>query len=79
MIEISEDVIWLIIPGCIILLIILLLIRLKNQIKRIVSNEIYKNFPSIKNKIEEYERKIEYFKIEIVDLERRMRQLENKV
>ena len=79
MIVISEDVLWLIIPGCIILLIIILLLRLKIQIKRTVKNEIYAHFPSIKNKIEDYERRVEYFKLQINDLELRMKELGKKM
>jgi uncharacterized protein YeeX (DUF496 family) len=79
MIVISEDILWMIIPGCIVLLIILLLLRLKIQIKRTVKNEIYDHFPSIKNKIEDYERRVEYFKLQIGDLERRMKEMEKKL
>jgi len=79
MVVISEDILWLIIPGCIILLIILLLLRLKGQIRRTVKNEIYDHFPSIKSKIEDYERRVEYFKLRINDLEQRMKELEKKM
>ncbi|MDD5348077.1 MAG: hypothetical protein PHT59_05635, partial [Candidatus Omnitrophica bacterium] len=60
-------------------LIITLIIRLKIYIRIIVKNEIYDHFPSIKNKIEEYERRIQYFKLLAEDLERRLREFERRV
>ncbi len=79
MITISEDWLGFIIPVIVVLLIILLIVRLKNYIRKTVRNEIYDHFPTIKSKIEEYERKINYFKILTEDLERRMREVERRI
>ena len=79
MITISEDWLGIIIPVAVIILIIMLILRLKHYIRKTVRNEIYDHFPTIKNKIEEYERKIEYFKTLVDDLERRMREVERRI
>lgn len=79
MITISEDWMGFLIPVAVVILIILLIQRLKGHIRKTVRNEIYDHFPTIKNKIEEYERKIQYFKVLVEDLERRMREVERRV
>ena len=79
MIVISEEWLGFIIPAVVVLLIILLIVRLKKHIRRTVKNEIYDHFPSIKNKIEEYDRRIQYFKVLTEDLERRMREVERRL
>ena len=79
MITINESWLGFIIPVVVIILIILLIQRLKGHIRKTVRNEIYDHFPTIKNKIEEYERKIQYFKVWVEDLERRMRELERRI
>jgi len=78
MMVLSEDVLWLLIPGSIVFLIILLLYRLKGHIRRTVKNEIYAHFPTIKKAIEEFTQKVEYFKIEIDELERKLKELEKR-
>jgi len=79
MITISEDWLGIIIPVAVIILIIMLILRLKGHIRKTVRNEIYEHFPTIKNKIEEYERKIQYFKALVDELERRMREVERRI
>ncbi len=79
MIVISEEWLGFIIPAVVVFLIILLIVRLKQHIRKIVRNEIYDHFPTIKNKIEEYDRKIQYFKVLTEDLERRMREMERRL
>jgi hypothetical protein len=79
MITISEDWLAIIIPIAVIILIILLIVRLKAHIRKTVRNEIYDHFPTIKNKIAEYEQKIHYFKVLAEDLERRMREVERRI
>jgi hypothetical protein len=79
MITISEDWLGILIPVAVIILIIMLILRLKVHIRKTVRNEIYDHFPTIKNKIEEYERKIQYFKVLVEDLERRMREVERRI
>ncbi|MFH0828255.1 MAG: hypothetical protein V1919_03720 [Candidatus Omnitrophota bacterium] len=79
MIVISEEWLGFIIPAVVVFLIILLIVRLKKHIRKTVKNEIYDHFPTIKNKIEEYERKIQYFKVLTEDLERRLREVERRL
>ncbi len=79
MITISEEWLGFLIPVVVVFLIIVLIVRLKIHIRKTVRNEIYDHFPTIKNKIEEYERKIQYFKILTEDLERRMREMERRI
>ena len=79
MITISEDWLGFIIPVIVVVLILMLIQRLKGHIRKTVRNEIYDHFPTIKNKIEEYERKIQYFKVLVEDLERRMREVERRI
>jgi type II secretory pathway component PulF len=78
MVVLSEDIMWLLIPACIVFLILLLLFRLKGHIRRTVKNEIYAHFPTIKKTIEEFSQKVDYFKLEIDELERKIKELENR-
>jgi uncharacterized membrane protein YjjP (DUF1212 family) len=78
MVILSEDIMWLLIPACIVFLIILLLFRLKGHIRRTVKNEIYAHFPTIKKTIEEFGQKVDYFKLEVDELERKVNELEKK-
>jgi hypothetical protein len=75
MITIPEEALWLIIPALILLLIITLILRLKGYIRRTVRNEIYVHFPTIRNTIENFQRQVEYFKIEVGALEHRVKEL----
>lgn len=79
MIVISEEWLGFIIPAVVVFLIILLIVRLKKHIRKTVKNEIYAHFPTIKNKIEEYDRRIQYFKVLTEDLERRLREVERRL
>jgi polyhydroxyalkanoate synthesis regulator phasin len=75
----SEDIFKFIMTIIIGLLIIWLIYRIKNRIKFIVKDEIYKNFPSIKNAIDNFEHRINYLKTQIEALERKISELENKI
>ena len=66
------------IPVIIALLIIWLIYRIKNRVRLIVKNEIYKNFPSIKHAIENFEHRINYLNSQIDILERRIKELVKK-
>ncbi|MCX7927355.1 MAG: hypothetical protein N2606_04390 [Candidatus Omnitrophica bacterium] len=79
MIVISEEVLGFIIPIVVATLIIGLIIRLKLYIRRIVKNEIYDHFPSIKQKIEEFERRVQYCRLLVEDMERRLREIERRL
>ena len=67
------------VPVIVVILIIVLIVRLKLYIRRIVKNEIYDHFPTIKNKIEEFDRRMQYIKLLSDDLERRMREIERRL
>lgn len=62
-------------PFIIILLIIWLIYRIKNSIKLTIRNEIYKNFPTIKDVMDTFERRIDNLKSEVEVLENRVKQL----
>jgi hypothetical protein len=68
----------IIIPLIISLLIIWLVYRIRKRVEFIVKNEIYKNFPSIKSVIDNFQRRVDYLKTSIEELERRITQLERK-
>jgi len=68
----------IIIPGIIVLFIIWLIYRIKNRIRLVVSNEIYKNFPAIKKTIDSFEHRMNYLKTQIELLEHKITELENK-
>jgi len=68
----------IIIPGIVTLLIIWLIYRIKNRLRRTIQNEIYKNFPSIKNTIDSFEQRLNYLKIQIESLERKINELQSK-
>ena len=73
-----EDISKLITVVIIGLLIIWLIYRIKNSIKLTLRDEIYKNFPSIKNTIDNFEHRIDYLKTHIEALERKISELESK-
>ena len=67
-----------IIPVIIALLLIWLIYRIKRQVKKIVSNEIYANFPSIKDTISNFELRIENLKTQGEVLEHKLQKIESK-
>ena len=78
MVEILEqNIFWLLIVG-VILLLMALFFQFKWQIRRIVKNEIYDHFPTIKNKIEDYERRLERLKLEADACERRLKDISKR-
>jgi peptidoglycan hydrolase CwlO-like protein len=74
-----EDIFKFIMTIIIGLLIIWLIYRIKNRIKFMLKDEIYKNFPSIKNAIDNFELRINYLKTQIEALERKISELENNI
>jgi hypothetical protein len=69
---IQQHIFWLIIVF-VVLLLIGLFYQFKAQIRRMVRNEIYAHFPSIKKKIEEYELTLHNLKLQADECERRLR------
>ncbi len=73
-----EDIFKILTPVIIALLIIWLIYRIKLQVRHMIRNEIYTNFPSIKDAIGSFERRIDYFKSQVDALERRMNEIERR-
>ncbi len=69
----------LLILGIIFLLVIWLIYRIKNKIRLMVRNEIYNDFPSIKNAIDNFEHRIDYLKTQIEGLEEKIKELTSKI
>lgn len=75
----SDAVIIIILAPVIFLLFIaLLILGLKNRIKVLIKNEIFNDFPTLKNIIADFERKIDYLKAQVDSLEARITELGNK-
>lgn len=75
---VPEEYLRIIIPVIIALLLIWLIYRIKRQVKRIVSNEIYANFPTIKDTISNFELRIENLKTQVETLEHKLQKIESK-
>lgn len=74
----SEENFRILVPVIIALLIIWLIYRIKNSIKATIKNEIYSNFPSIKDTINNFQLRIDYLKTQVEALERRIKDLGEK-
>jgi hypothetical protein len=73
-----EDIISIVVPAAIALLIVLLILRTKAQIKKMIKNEIYANFPLIKNQIENFENRINHLKSKLDEIEGQLKNLPRK-
>jgi sensor domain CHASE-containing protein len=69
---IQQNIFWLLIVF-VVLLLMGLFYQLKLQVRRIVQNEIYDHFPSIKKKIEDYELTLHNLKLQADECEKRLR------
>lgn len=65
-------------PGIIALLIIWLIFSIRKRLRLIIESEIYRHFPSIKNTIDAFEHRVDYLKVQIEVLERKIKEIENK-
>jgi hypothetical protein len=74
----TENMLNAVIPGVIIVLMLILIFRIKGQIKRAIKNEIYSNFPTIKSEIESFTRRIDFLKTQADELERKISRLADK-
>jgi len=57
------------------LLTVWLTYRIRNTVKRMIRDEIYKNFPTIKDAIDNFEHRIEYLKIKIDELQHTIKEV----
>jgi hypothetical protein len=64
--------------GVIVLLLVWLVYRIRRSVKKMIQNEIFKNFPDIKDAIENFNHRLEYLKIEIELLEKRMKEIKSR-
>lgn len=74
----SHAMITAIIPAIVALLIIWLIYRIKKQLNQMIKNEIFGNFPFIKDSMTDLERRIDYLKTKIEALERKINETQNK-
>lgn len=70
------DISKIILPVVISLLIIWLIYRIKNGVRSAVKNEIYNNFPAIKDTITGFEQRLGYLKNRVEELEKKIGRLE---
>lgn len=74
----SEELIRIMVPAVIALLIIWLIYRIKMRIGVTIKNEIYNNFPTIKNTIDNFQIRTDHLKTQIEILEGKIKDLESK-
>lgn len=72
------DLTRLIIPSIITLVVIWGYYRIGRRIKKLIQDEIYKNFPAIKDTIVGFERRIDYLKAQVETLERKIEKMDGK-
>ena len=68
-----EEFVKVIIPTIIALLIIWLIYRINNKIRIAIRNEIYSNFPSIKDTIDNFQRRVDFLKTQVEVLENKIK------
>lgn len=73
-----EDIISVVVPAAIALLIVLLILRTKAHIKKMIKNEIYANFPLLKNQIENFENRINHLKSSLDEIEEQLKKFPRK-
>jgi hypothetical protein len=65
--------------GVIALLLIWLIYRVRCSVKHLIVKEIFKNFPTVKDAMDNFGRRMEYLKIEIELLEKRIKAMKGQV
>ncbi|KPK96657.1 MAG: hypothetical protein AMJ95_12935 [Omnitrophica WOR_2 bacterium SM23_72] len=74
----SEAINQTLVLGVIALLLIWLIYRIRSSVRRLIEKEIFRNFPTVKDTIDNYQRRLEYLKIEIELLEKRISGLKSQ-
>lgn len=69
----SKEINQTILLAIIALLVIWLIYRIRNSVRQMIKDEIYKNFPTIKGAIDNFERRIEYLKTKIEQYESKLK------
>ena len=75
----SEDIAKALIPVLIALFMIWLIYRIKYKVHLMIKNEIFKNFPTIKDAIGNLEFRLKYITNQLETLEKRIKELEPKI
>ena len=65
--------------GVIALLLVWLIYRIKRSVRRLIEKEIFKNFPTVKDAFDNYQRRLEYLKIEVELLEKKIQGMKSEV
>lgn len=68
----------ILLPIIVALLIIWLIYRIKHRIRAIVKNEIFNNFPLIRDEINNFEHRLGYLNTQIELLERKLSNIKGK-
>lgn len=61
------------------LLLVWFIYRIRRSVKRLIEKEVFKNFPTVKDAIDNYQRRLEYLKIEMELLEKKIRGMKIEV
>ncbi len=64
--------------GAVALVLLWVVYRIRHSVKRLIANEIFKNFPTVKDAIDNFERRMEYLKIEIELLEKKIKSMKGE-
>lgn len=68
----------LFVPLAIVLLIIWLIFSIKKRIKLIIQDEIYDDFPAIRDQMANFERRLDFLKAQLEQLEAKLKELKDK-
>lgn len=74
----SEEAIRVVISCVVGLLVVLLIYRIKAQIRRMIESEIYRNFPAVKNKMEDFNNRLDFLKTQLEMIEQKAERLKQK-
>jgi len=75
----NEDIAKALLPVLVALFMIWLIYRIKNKVHLMIKNEIFKNFPTIRDTIGNLEFRLKYMTSQLEALEKRIKELEPKI
>ena len=73
-----QDLIRALVPVIIALLLLWLLYRIKRNIRLLIREEIFKDFPSVKDAIDKFDQRIGFLTAEIEALERKIAKIKER-